>query len=106
MDFKGVGTIKIPEIIPGFKWDSLFLAGSFLSTLFNIALFISVFLAFYWLIWGAFQYITAQGKKEDLAKARARMTWAIIGLIVVFLAYTIARYASEIFPPSKGQLPF
>ena len=106
MDFKGIGTIHIQNIIPGFKWSNVFTAGDFISTVFNVVLFIAVFLAFYWIIWGAFQYIVAQGKKEDLAKARAKITWAVIGLIVVFLAYTIARLASEIFPPMKGQLPF
>ncbi len=79
---------------------------SFISPLLNIVFYIAVFLAFYYLTWGAFQYMMAQGKKEDLGKARARITWALIGLIIVFLAYTIARFASEIFPPTKGGLPF
>ncbi len=78
---------------------------SVLSNLLNIAFYVAVFLAFYFLVWGAFAYIMAQGKKEDLAKARARLTWAIIGLIVVLLAYLLAKFASEIFP-AKGGLPF
>lgn len=78
---------------------------SVLSGLLNIAFYVAVFLAFYFLVWGAFAYIMAQGKKEDLAKAKARLTWAIIGLIVVLLAYFLAKFASEIFP-AKGGLPF
>jgi len=42
---------------------------SFLSPLLNIVFYIAVFLAFYFLVWGAFQYILAGGKKEELAKA-------------------------------------
>jgi len=80
--------------------------GGFLSGLLNITFYIATFLAFYFLIWGAFQYILAGGKKEELAKARARISWALIGLIIVFAAYLIAKFASEIFPPSKGGLPF
>lgn len=80
------------------------LAG-FISSLLNILFYIAAFLAFYFLIWGAFSYIVAQGKKEELAKAKARITWALIGLIVVFLSYSIAKFASEIFTP-KGGLPF
>lgn len=81
---------------------------SVISAFLNIALYIGAFLAFYWLIWAAFQYIIASGKKEDLAKARERIRWALIGLVVIFAAYFIAKYASEIFPIQfgKGGLPF
>lgn len=78
----------------------------FLSPLLNIVLYIAAFFAFYWLIWGAFQYILAQGKKEELGKARARITWALAGLLVIFLAFFLAKFAAEIFPPTKGGLPF
>lgn len=83
------------------------LAG-FISGLLNIAFYIAAFMAFYWLVWAAFQYILASGKKEELAKARSKITWALVGLIVIFAAYFIARFASEIFPPQggKGALPF
>lgn len=82
--------------------------GSFLSPLLSIAFFIAAFMAFYWLVWAAFQYILASGKKEELAKARERIRWTLIGLVVVFAAYFMARFASEIFPTQfgKGGLPF
>ena len=82
--------------------------GSFLSGLLNIAFYIAIFLAFYWLIWAGFQYILSSGKKEDLAKARLKITWALVGLIVIFAAYFVAKFASEIFPvqTGKGGLPF
>lgn len=80
--------------------------GSFITPLLNIVFYLAAFFAFYWLIWGAFQYLTAKGEKEGLAKARAKITWALIGLMVVFMAFFIARFASEIFPPIRGGLPF
>lgn len=82
--------------------------GAVLSGLLNIAFYIAVFLAFYWLVWASFQYIFAQGRKEPLEKARERIRWAIIGLVVVFSAFLIARYAAEFFPTQfgKGGLPF
>ena len=81
---------------------------SFISPLLTVAFYIAAFLAFYFLIWGAFSYIMAQGNKENLAKARARITYAIIGLLVVLMAYFIATFAGEIFPPAPGRggLPF
>lgn len=86
---------------PTFNFKNL---GDILTGLLNIAFYVAVFLAFYWLVWGAFQYIMAQGNKEELAKARARITWALIGLMVVLLAYFIATFAGEILPsrPSPG----
>lgn len=80
--------------------------GDIISPFLNIAFYAAVFLAFYFLIWGGFQYIMAQGKKEDLAKARARITWALIGLFVILMAYFIAGFVSQIFPPTTGGLPF
>lgn len=79
---------------------------SFISPLLNIVFYIAAFLAFYYLVWGAFQYILAGGKKEELAKARQRISWALVGLIVVFLAYFIAKYGAGIFRPTTGGLPF
>lgn len=76
---------------------------SLISLLLNIVFYAAGFLAFYYLVWGALSYIMAQGNKENLAKARARITWAIIGLIIVLLAFLIARFATEIFPPSPGR---
>ena len=80
--------------------------GSLISPLLNIFFYVAAFLAFFWLVWGAFAYIMAQGQKENLAKARNRLTWAIMGLMVVLLAYFIARFVGEIFRPGIGGLPF
>lgn len=79
-------------------------AGGLLSGLLNIAFYIAIFMAFLWLVWASFQYILASGKKEELAKARSKITWALIGLVVIFLAFILARFASELLP-SKGFLP-
>lgn len=79
--------------------------GDLVSGFINIAFYGAAFLTFYFLVWGAFAYITARGDKEGLAKARARITWAIIGFMVILLAFLIAKYFSEIFPP-KGGVPF
>lgn len=79
--------------------------GDVISGLFNIAFYVALFAAFYFLVWGAFAYITAGGKKEELAKARSRITWAIVGLIIVLLAFSVGKYAGEILKPSGGR-PF
>ena len=80
--------------------------GDFLSGLLNIAFYIAIFLAFYYLLWGSFQYILASGKKEELQKARSKITWALVGLVVIFSAFFIAKFASQTLPPGNGGLPF
>lgn len=102
-DLNFPGGEAVPNPVPQF--GNL---ASLISLFLNIAFFAAVFLTFYFLIWGAFQYIMAKGDKESLAKARARITWAIVGLLVVLMAYFVAKYAAQIFPPQGGEgaLPF
>lgn len=89
-----------------FKFEGATLA-VVLSGLLNIAFYIGAFMAFYWLFWGGFQYILSSGNKENLAKARARITWALVGLMVILTAYLITTFASQLLPPVKGGfLPF
>lgn len=104
--------LKLPEFgqidnPPGliFSGDKANL-GAVLTSLLNIVFYIAAFLAFYWLVWGAFAYLMASGQKENLAKARAKITWALVGLLVVFMAYFIARFAAEVFTPGTGGTPF
>lgn len=75
--------------------------GNVLSGFFEIAFFIAAFLSFFWLVWGAFQYIYAGGNKENLAKARSRITWAIVGLLLVSAALLVAQFAQQILQPKN-----
>jgi ABC-type uncharacterized transport system permease subunit len=52
----------------------------------------------FWGFWGVFQYIFAGGKKETLALARKRITFAIVGFILVALAFIIQRFVIQIYP--------
>ena len=40
-------------------------------------------------IWGAVQMILSAGDKEAIAKARGKITWAIIGVFLLSLSYFI-----------------
>lgn len=74
-----------------------------LTDLFDVVFFLAFFLAFFWLVWGAFQYMVAGGNKENLAKARLRIIWAIIGLVLVLLAFLVAQFAEQIIKPQLGR---
>lgn len=41
------------------------------------------------LIWGAWQYFTAYGNEERAKSAKATITWAIVGIVVIVLALVI-----------------
>jgi len=75
--------------------------GGFLTPLLDVIFLITSVLMFVWMVWGIFQYIFAGGEKEKLAKARSRITWAIVGFCIVLLAFTISQYVKEIFPTNK-----
>lgn len=105
LQLPGFAKTALDNPVPSLKPEFNDLA-SLLSPFFEIALFAAAFMAFFYLVWGAFAYIMAQGQKENLAKARARITWAIIGLMVVLMAYFITTFVSEIFGPRIGGLPF
>ncbi len=71
-----------------------FIIGEFLVVFY----YFGGFLMLAWLFWGIFQYILAQGKKEELAKARQRITWALLGFLFLTLSFFISQYAQTIFP--------
>jgi len=73
-----------------------------LTDLFSIVITLAFFLSFFWLVWGAFQYMSAGGNKEGLAKARARLTWAIVGLILTVAAFLVAQFTQQIILPKGG----
>lgn len=58
---------------------------------FGINMFIMVagiFLLIY-LLWGAFDWISSSGEKEKITKAQSKITNALIGMFLVFVALTV-----------------
>ena len=52
-------------------------------------------LAFIALISGGFRYITAQGDPKATAAARSAITWAIVGLALIIIAWLILVFIKE-----------
>lgn len=94
--------VNIP-VPPGFKYSGESANfGAVLSDFLTIVFYIAMFLAFFWLVWGAFQYMVAGGNKQSLASARSRITWALIGLILVAIAYSITLFVGDVLKPKEG----
>lgn len=84
-----------PQLRPDLSGAQL---GDLITKLLNLTFTVAAFLMFFWAIWGVFQYIFAGGNKEGLAKARSRITWAIVGFIITLLAFIISQFIQQIFP--------
>lgn len=65
-----------------------------LITLINLVLFVAAVVAFVYAIWGGFQYITAGSDDEKAGNGRKMITNAVIGLVIIALAYAIIRFAT------------
>ncbi|MEK7075533.1 MAG: hypothetical protein AAB948_01905 [Patescibacteria group bacterium] len=59
----------------------------------NIILSISASFAILFVVIGGFRYITSNGNEEVAGKGRQTLVNAIIGLVIIILAYTIVRIA-------------
>lgn len=101
LQLPGGSPIPIPGVGVNSSVKSATLGGV-LTPAFEIVFLIASVLLLVWMVWGIFQYIFAGGNKESLAKARSRITWAIVGFCIVLLAFTIQQYAKEIFPPNPA----
>lgn len=87
----GVTVINSPS-------DKFTTLGGFLSGSMEVVFYAVGFLMAGYLAWGVFRYITAEGQKESLFKARNHMRWAFVGFIVVMLAFVVAKYFQEVIP--------
>lgn len=63
-----------------------------IAIIFTIAAIAFIFM----IVWGAFQWITSGGDKEALGKARGRLTNALIGIVILALAFVIIQTVGQI----------
>ena len=54
------------------------------------------------IIYAGFNWMTAQGDEEKVTKAKDTLTRAVIGLVIIILAYTITYFVFSNLPGSGG----
>jgi len=64
--------------------DPLSSVGTLFGSSIKIFLIVGALIAFVYLLWAGVDWITSEGDKDKLAKARNKMTHALIGLIILF----------------------
>ncbi len=63
--------------------------GQILGQLITLIFVVSVIAALFYLVWGGFKWLTSGGDKTAVQTAREHIVAAIIGLVIIFLAYFI-----------------
>lgn len=71
--------------------------GFILSLLYKYILPLIGVVGFIFFLWSGVQYLTSKGDPKGLAAAQARLTYAIVGLIIIFLAYSLTIYITGLF---------
>jgi hypothetical protein len=76
--------------------------GNLIASVINILFIIAILIALIYLIWGGIKWIMSGGDKGALQQAREHVIAAIIGLVVVFLAYFIVNFVLGVFGLGTG----
>ena len=70
----------------------------------TIFIIVALILSIIILLWAAINWLTSGGDKQKLQAARMKVTYAIIGLIIVFSAFFIVSFIGFLFRiPLTGQ---
>lgn len=67
-----------------------------ISQIFTLIFSVAILIVLFFIILGAFEWITSGGEKEAVGKARGRIINALIGLAILALAFLIANIAGSI----------
>lgn len=79
--------LAIPSITSGTIWD-------YVALIINVALVAGAVVAVIYLVYGGLLYITAGGDAEKATKGRVAIVNAIIGIVIIALAFLIVLYVS------------
>ena len=73
--------------------------GSIFTTVVNVLLFIIGAICVIMLIWGGIRYTTSAGNSSSVTAAKNTIMYAIIGLVIAFLAYAIVNWVLGAITP-------
>lgn len=99
MQYLSLSVPKYGEIAPpsGVPSGGLGTLEKILQVGITLALILALVLTVFFIIFSGVQWITSGGDKQKLQNARNRLTYAIVGLIVVLLAIFLVRVIGGVF---------
>jgi len=89
----------------GIQTGGLDSAANAIRTLIAFAIVFAIVFALFMFIYAGWQWMTSAGDKQKLQQARQRITYAIIGLIVVFISFFIINILGQFFGVNLLRLP-
>jgi len=69
----------------------------YISNALTIFLTAGVIAALITIIWAGIQWTTSSGDKQKVAQAKGRLTWGIIGLVIIMLSFFIINVLGYFF---------
>jgi hypothetical protein len=76
----------------GLKPSKAVSPSAFIGTLIGYALAFVGVIFFVLMIYGGFMWMTAHGKEEQVKKAKDLIEAAVIGVVIIFFAYTVTHF--------------
>ncbi|MDQ3098324.1 MAG: hypothetical protein M3Q44_01105 [bacterium] len=73
-----------------------------LTGVMGLVFFFALILVLIYLVWGGIQWITSGGDKAGTEAARGKITGAIVGIIIVAVAFAIYRLLVGFIPGADG----
>ncbi|MBP8979428.1 hypothetical protein KBG23_03045 [Candidatus Dojkabacteria bacterium] len=74
---------------------------AFITRLINWAIGIAALVCVIMLVFAGYSYITASGDEDKIQKATKTLTWAIVGLVVCFIAVLLVQFVLKNFLGQK-----
>jgi hypothetical protein len=87
-------TINAPASLPSGGLDT---TKGVINNALTLMLIFAVIITLIFLIWAGIQWVSSGGDKTKLGAARARLTWAIIGLVIVLISFFIVNVLGSLF---------
>ncbi|MBI2326982.1 hypothetical protein HYU92_01575 [Candidatus Curtissbacteria bacterium] len=93
--FNCLSGISVPGLKPEFTETDL--VGKIITVVLPVVLSIAGFLTIIFIIISGIQFITSSGNPEAAATARNRLTFALIGFVIILLAFSILQIIDTFF---------
>ena len=78
--------------------------GTLITFFIKILIFAGFLMAFIWLLIGGINYITSNGEPNKTAAAQKKIVYAIVGLVVIILAFSILTLVEKVFTLDAGSI--
>jgi heme/copper-type cytochrome/quinol oxidase subunit 2 len=94
-----IGRISAPPVVENLnQGDATGVTGinNFLTTMVSLFFLLASIALVFMVVWGAYDYIISFGEKENISKARQKITWAIVGFIILSLSFAIFKVLEQI----------